>query len=78
MVNGCALESLNRTFEDIMKVNLPFGRKVLILGERFLSSTSSCSKGYKGRNNRCMHSQVPIMERHQSVTFEAEYEFCQR
>ena len=51
MVNGCALESLNRTFEDIMKVNLPFGGNVLILGGRFLSSTSGCSKGYKGRNN---------------------------
>ena len=51
MVNGCALESLNRTFEDIMKVNLPFDGNVLILGGRFLSSTSGCSKGCKGRNN---------------------------
>ena len=32
MINRRALESLDRTFKDIMKVNLPFGRKVLSLG----------------------------------------------
>ncbi|XP_075670204.1 ATP-dependent DNA helicase RRM3-like [Castanea sativa] len=35
MVNRRALESLNRTFKDIMEVNLPFGGKVLILGGDF-------------------------------------------
>ncbi|XP_050259037.1 uncharacterized protein LOC126704038 [Quercus robur] len=32
MVNGRALESLDKIFKDIMEVNLPFGGKVLILG----------------------------------------------
>ena len=35
MINQRALESLDRTLKDIMKVNLPFGGKVLILGGDF-------------------------------------------
>ena len=36
MVNRRALESLDRIFKNIMEVNLPFGGKVLILGEIFV------------------------------------------
>ena len=36
MINRRALESLDREFKDIMEVNLPFGGKMLILGEIFI------------------------------------------
>ena len=36
MVNRRTLESLDGEFKDIMEVNLPFGGKVLILGEIFI------------------------------------------
>nr|XP_023888078.1 uncharacterized protein LOC112000214 [Quercus suber] len=47
MVNRRALESLDRTFKDIMEENLPFGGKVLILGEDFRQVLSVVPKGIK-------------------------------
>ncbi|KAL4619722.1 hypothetical protein ACB092_06G100700 [Castanea dentata] len=45
MVNRRALESLDRTFKDIMEVNLPFGGKVLILGGDFRQVLPVVPKG---------------------------------
>ncbi|XP_075636671.1 uncharacterized protein LOC142608899 [Castanea sativa] len=45
MVNRHALESLDRTFKDIMEVNLPFGGKVLILGGDFRQVLPVVPKG---------------------------------
>ena len=47
MVNRRALEFLDRTFRDIMEVNLPFGGKVLILGGDFRQVLSVIPKGTK-------------------------------
>ncbi|XP_050277829.1 uncharacterized protein LOC126719302 [Quercus robur] len=47
MVNRRALESLDRTFRDIMEVNLPFGGKVLILGGDFRQVLPIVPKGTK-------------------------------
>ena len=47
MVNRHALESLDRTFKDIMEVNLPFGGKVLILGGDFRQVFLVVPKGTK-------------------------------
>ena len=47
MVNRRALESLDRTFRDIMEVNLPFGGKVLILGGDFRQVLPVIPKGTK-------------------------------
>ena len=47
MVNRRALESLDRTFKNIMEVNLPFSGKVLILGGDFHQVLSVVPKGIK-------------------------------
>ncbi|XP_075633805.1 ATP-dependent DNA helicase PIF1-like [Castanea sativa] len=47
MVNRRALESLDRTFKDIMEVNLPFGGNVLILGGVFRQVLPVVPKGTK-------------------------------
>ncbi|XP_050249152.1 ATP-dependent DNA helicase RRM3-like [Quercus robur] len=47
MVNRRALESLDRTFRNIMEVNLPFGGKVLILGGDFRQVLQVVPKGIK-------------------------------
>ncbi|XP_075665686.1 ATP-dependent DNA helicase RRM3-like [Castanea sativa] len=47
MVNRRALKSLDRTFKDIMKINLPFGEKVLILGGDFRQVLLVVPKGTK-------------------------------
>ncbi|KAK4596818.1 hypothetical protein RGQ29_014731 [Quercus rubra] len=47
MVNRRALESLDRTFRDIMEVNLLFGGKVLILGGDFRQVLPVVPKGTK-------------------------------
>ncbi|XP_075640396.1 uncharacterized protein LOC142612162 [Castanea sativa] len=47
MVNRRAVESLDRTFKDIIEVNLPFGGKVLILGGDFRQVLPVVPKGTK-------------------------------
>ncbi|XP_030969930.1 uncharacterized protein LOC115990223 [Quercus lobata] len=47
MVNRCALEALDRTLQDLMKVNSHFGGKVLILGGDFRQVLLVVPKGTK-------------------------------
>ncbi|KAI5446511.1 hypothetical protein KIW84_014376 [Lathyrus oleraceus] len=46
MTNKNCLEALDRSLQDICSNNAPFGGKVLIMGGRFLSSSSCCKKKY--------------------------------
>ncbi|XP_075640437.1 ATP-dependent DNA helicase PIF1-like [Castanea sativa] len=55
MINRCALESLDRTFKDIMEVNLPFSGTVLILGGDFRLVLPVVPKGTKAKMiNACI------------------------
>ena len=47
MVNRRALEALNRTLQDLMEINSPFGGKVLILGGDFRQVLLVIPKGTK-------------------------------
>ena len=49
MVNRCALESLDRTFKNIMEINLPFGGNVLILGGDFRQVPSVVARGIEAK-----------------------------